>query len=80
MWKNALIVVLLGVLGVELYFFGGDLVYFPGHIGIREVTIALLIVGTVVLARAIRRWIEGRIAARTSSIQEMSESTPHSPD
>jgi len=54
MWKNVLIVVLLSVLGVELYFFRTNLVGVAGSIGIREITIALLIVGTIVLVRAIR--------------------------
>ena len=54
MWKNVLIVVLLGVLGIELHFFGRDGVSVAGRIGIREITIVLLIAGAVVLARAIR--------------------------
>jgi hypothetical protein len=41
--------------GVGLVFFGRDRLHFFGLIGIREVTIVLLIVGTVVLARAIRQ-------------------------
>jgi hypothetical protein len=54
MWKNVLIVVLLGVLAVELAFFGRDLLYFFGRIGIRELAIVLLIVGTAVTARQLK--------------------------
>jgi hypothetical protein len=57
MWKNVLIVGLLGVFAGELVFFGGDLLHFFGsiRIGIRELTIVVLIVGTVVVARELRR-------------------------
>jgi hypothetical protein len=54
MWKNVMIVVLLGVLAGELAFFGRDFLRFFGRIGIREMTIALLIVGTVVTARQLK--------------------------
>jgi hypothetical protein len=51
MWKNVLIVVLLGDFAGELVFFGRDLLHFFGRIGIREVVIVLLIMGTVVTTR-----------------------------
>jgi hypothetical protein len=54
MWKNVLIVVLLGVLAGDLAFFGRDFLHFWGRIGIREVTIVLLIVGTVVTIRQLK--------------------------
>jgi hypothetical protein len=54
MWKNLLIVGLLGVLAGELPFFGRDLLHFFGRIGIRELTIVLLIVGTLVAARQLK--------------------------
>jgi hypothetical protein len=50
MWKNVLIVVLLGLFAVEVFFFG-----FLGRIGTREVVIVLLIAGTVLGARAIKQ-------------------------
>jgi hypothetical protein len=54
MWKNVLIVVLLGVFAGELVFFGRDLLHFFGRIGIREVVIVLLIVGTAVTTRQLK--------------------------
>jgi hypothetical protein len=54
MWKNILIVVLLGVFAGELVFFGRDFLHVFGRIGIRELTIVLLIVGTLVTARQLK--------------------------
>ncbi|MDB6084877.1 MAG: hypothetical protein JWN43_2758 [Gammaproteobacteria bacterium] len=54
MWKNVLIVVLLGVLAVELAFFGTGLLHFFGRIGPRELAIVPLIVGTAVTARQLK--------------------------
>ena len=54
MWKNVLIVGLLGVFAGELAFFGRDVLHVFGRIGTKEVVIALLIVGTVVTARQIK--------------------------
>jgi hypothetical protein len=55
MWKNVLIVGLLGVFAGELAFFGKDSLHVFGRIGIRELTIVVLVVGTVVVARELRR-------------------------
>jgi hypothetical protein len=54
MWKNVLIVVLIGAFAGELVFFGRDLLHLFGRIGIREVVIALLILGTVVTVRQLQ--------------------------
>jgi hypothetical protein len=54
-WKNVLIVVLLGLLAAEVFFFGRDMLHFFGRIGTREVVIVLLIAGTVIGARAIKQ-------------------------
>jgi hypothetical protein len=55
MRKNVLTVALLGVLATELFFFKRDFLYFLGQVGTREVIIVLLVVGTVVTARAIKQ-------------------------
>lgn len=55
MWKNALIVVLLGLLAAEVLFFGRDILHVLDRIGTREVVIVLLVAGTVLGARAIRQ-------------------------
>ncbi len=56
MSKNVLIAVLSGVFAAELFFFGGrDLLHLFSRIGIREITIVLLIVGATVLDRVIRQ-------------------------
>jgi hypothetical protein len=55
MRRNALIVLLLGVLALGLIFLGRALLAFFAHIGTREVVIVLLIAGTVALVRLIRQ-------------------------
>ena len=55
MWKNVLIVVLLGVLAAEVFLFHVDMLHLLGRIGMREVVIVLLVAGTVIGARAIRQ-------------------------
>jgi hypothetical protein len=55
MWKNVLIVVLLGVFAGEVVLFGRDLLHFFGRIGIRELVIAALILGTVVTVRQLQQ-------------------------
>jgi hypothetical protein len=53
MWKNVVIVVLLGILAVELPFFGKDLLHLFGRTA--ELTIVLLAAGVVISLKQVAK-------------------------